>query len=153
VGYAALARLVSSPQRAVAFLGNQLQSTNLPDANRMERLLVDLDDKRFQVREKASKELEALAEFAAPALRKTLAGKQSPEVRQRLTAALDRLDDARPSPELVRQIRAVEALESIANPEAWRLLDKLAAGSTETRLMQEAKAAAGRLAKRAGVPP
>jgi RNA polymerase sigma factor (sigma-70 family) len=153
VGYAALARLVSSPERAVAFLGKQLESTNLPDGNRMERLVVDLNDKRFPVREKASKELEALAEFAAPALRKTLAGKPSSEVRQRLTAALDRLDDARPSPELVRQIRGVEALECIGNPEARRLLDKLAAGPTETRLMQEAKAAAERLAKRAGVAP
>jgi RNA polymerase sigma factor (sigma-70 family) len=153
LGYAALARLVSSPEHAVAFLGKQLQSTKLPDANPIERLLVDLDNERFQVREKASKELEALTEFAAPALRKALAGKPSLEVRRRLTAALARLDGAPPSAEMVRQIRGVEALESIGNPEARRLLDKLAAGPTETRLMQEAKAAAGRLAKRAGVAP
>src|SRR6188474_671721 len=31
------------------------------------------------------------------------------------------------------QIRAVEVLESIRNPEALRLLDKLVAGSAETR--------------------
>ena len=51
------------------------------------------------------------------------------------------------SMETVRQIRAVEALESIGNPEARRLLDKLAAGPAETRLTQEARAAAVRLPK------
>jgi hypothetical protein len=47
----------------------------------------------------------------------------------------------------------VEALEAIGNPQARRLLDKLAAGPAELRLTQEAKEAAGRLAKRAGLAP
>jgi RNA polymerase sigma factor (sigma-70 family) len=152
-GYAALGRLVSSPGRAVAFLGKQLESTKLPDAKRIERLLVDLDSERFQVREKASKELEALAEFAAPALRKTLAGKPSLEVRRRLKALVHRLEGASLSAETVRHIRAVEALEAIGNPQARRLLDRLAAGPAEMRLTQEAKAAAGRLAKWAVLAP
>jgi hypothetical protein len=152
-GYAALARLVSSPKIAIAFLGKHLQGTKLPDAGRIEQLLAGLDDELFQVREEASKELESLSEFTTPALRKALAGKPSAEARRRLEALLDRLDGARPSAEVVRQIRAVEALESIGNREARCLLDKLAAGPTETRLTQEAKAAACRLAKRAGVAP
>jgi WD40 repeat protein len=153
VGYAALARLVSSPERAVAFLGKQLQSAKPPDAKRIERLLADLDDGRFQVREKASKELKALAEFAAPALRKTLAGKPSLEVRRRLETLLHRLEGGSLSAERIRHIRAVEALEAIGNPQARRLLDKLAVGPAEMRLTQEAKAAAGRLAKRAVLAP
>jgi RNA polymerase sigma factor (sigma-70 family) len=152
-GYAALGRLVLSPERAVAFLGKQLQSTKPVDVRRIERLIASLDDERFEVREQATRELEAQADCAAPALRRALAGKPSAEARQRLEALLDRLDGASPSAETVRQIRAVEALEGIGNPEARRLLDKLAAGPPETRLTEEAKAAAGRLAKRASAAP
>jgi hypothetical protein len=68
-------------------------------------------------------------------------------------ALLDRLERGSLSVETVRQIRAVEALEYIGNPEARRLLDKLAAGPPETRLTQEARAAAGRLAGRAKAAP
>src|SRR5262249_42304644 len=149
VAYAALGRLASSPGSAVPFLGKQLQGTRPVDTKRIERLIANLDDGRFQVRERATRELEALAERAAPALHKALAGKPSREARRRLEALLDRLDGASPSAETVRQIRVVEALEFIGNPEARRLLDQLAAGPPETRLTQEAKAAAGRLAKRA----
>jgi RNA polymerase sigma factor (sigma-70 family) len=152
-GYAALGRLISSPRSTVAFLGKQLQSAKPPDAKRIERLIADLDDERFQIREQAAKELAALAEQAAPALRKALAGKPSLEARRRLDALLDRLDGATLSAETIRQIRAVEALESIGNREARRLLDKLATGPPEMRLTHEAKAAAERLAKRALVAP
>jgi RNA polymerase sigma factor (sigma-70 family) len=144
-GYAAVGRLASSSESAVAFLGKQLQSAKPPDAKRIERLIADLDDEQFQVREQAAKELQALAELAAPALRKALDGKPSQEVRRRLEALLHRLDGGSLSAETLRQIRTVEALESIGNPEARRLLDKLAAGPTEMLLTQEARAAVRRL--------
>jgi hypothetical protein len=148
-GYAALGRLVSSPKRAVAFLEKQLQSIKPVDSKRIERLIADLDYDQFEVREKAARELEVLAEQAAPWLRKALVGKPSLEVRRRLEALLDRLDGVKLLPETVRQMRAVEALEAIGSPEARRLLDKLAAGPAETRLTQEAKAAVRRLVKNA----
>jgi hypothetical protein len=151
--YAALSRLISSPRSAAAFLGKQLQSAKPPDSKRVERLIADLDDERFYVRQQATNELEALSEYAAPALRKTLAGKPSLEAKRRLEALLRRLDGAGLSPEAIRHVRAVEALEAIGNPQARRLLDKLAAGPAELRLTQEAKEAAGRLAKRAALAP
>jgi RNA polymerase sigma factor (sigma-70 family) len=147
-GYAALGRLVSSPRRAVAFVGKQLQNTKPLDTKRIEQLIADLDDGRFKVREQATRELEASADRARPVLRRALAGTLSPEARRRLSALLDRLENGSPSAETVRQIRAVEALESIGGPDARRLLDKLAAGPPDTRLTHEAKAALGRLAKR-----
>ena len=147
--YVALGRLVSSPERAVGFLGKQLQSVAPVDSKRLEQLIADLDDRQFEVREQATRELAARAERAAPALRKALAGNPSPEVRRRLGALLDGLDGVRPSADMVRQVRAVEALELMGNAEARRLLDKLATGPTHEHLTQEAKAAAGRLAKRA----
>jgi hypothetical protein len=144
-GYAALGRLVSSRGRAVAFLEKQLQSTPPPDMRRIERLIADLDDGHFEVREQATRDLEALAENAAPALRKALAGKPSAEAKRRIDALLDRLEGAALLPETVRQIRAVEALESIGELEAQRVLNSLAAGPPEWRLTQEARAAVRRL--------
>jgi RNA polymerase sigma factor (sigma-70 family) len=152
-GYAALGRLVASPGSAVAFLGKQLQSAKPVDTRRIERLIADLDDGQFRVREQATRELAALADRAVPALRKALAGKPSLETSRRLEALLDRLEGASPSAETVRQIRAVEAVELIGNAEARQLLEKLAAGPPEMRLTLEARAAVGRLAKRvAGAP-
>jgi RNA polymerase sigma factor (sigma-70 family) len=150
-GYAAVGRLVCSPGSAVSFLGKQLESIKPVDDKRIERLIENLDDAQFRVREQASRELEALADRALPALRKALAGKPSLELRRRLDRLLDRLDGDSPSTETLRQIRAVEALESIGSTEARRLLDRLAAGPVDTRLTQEARAAAGRLQRRAPV--
>jgi RNA polymerase sigma factor (sigma-70 family) len=152
-GYAALGRLASSPRRAVAFLGKQLETTTRVDTTRAERLIADLDDERFEVRSKATKELEALGDAARPALRKALAGNSSAEARRRLSALLDRLDSSSPPAETVRQVRAVEALELIGGLEARRWLEKLAAGPPEMSLTQEAKVAAERLAKRTTSAP
>jgi RNA polymerase sigma factor (sigma-70 family) len=147
-GYAALARLVSSPKQAVSFLGKHLQSAKSPDIKRIEQLIGNLDDGRFEVRQQATKDLEALGAFALPSVQKALAGNLALEVRRRLDALLERLERASLSAETVRQIRAVEALESIGNPEALRLLEKLATGPPEMRLTQESLASARRLAKR-----
>jgi RNA polymerase sigma factor (sigma-70 family) len=145
--YQAICTLAAFPGTSLPFLGKQLQSAKPVDTKRIERLIADLDDGQFGVRAQATKELEALAEHAVPALRKALAGKPSVEVRRRLEALLDRLEAVGPSAETIREVRVVEALEWIGNAEARRLLDKLAAGPPETRLTQEAKSAARRLAK------
>jgi RNA polymerase sigma factor (sigma-70 family) len=144
-GYAALGRLVSSRERAVAFLEKQLQSTPPLDTRQIERLITDLDHEQFDVRERAARELEKLEERAEPALRKALSRKPSLEARRRLEGLLKRLEGASPSAETLRQIRAVEVLESIGDLEARRVLSKLAAGPPESRLTQEARAAVRRL--------
>jgi RNA polymerase sigma factor (sigma-70 family) len=152
-GYAALGRLASSPTSGAAFLGKQLARIKPVDTQLIERLIADLDDERFQVRMQATRELEGLAEHAVPALRKALAGKPSLEVTRRLESLLHRLEKVNLSSETVRQMRAVEVLEFIGNADARRLLARLAAGHPDTRLAQEARAAAGRLARRASVAP
>jgi RNA polymerase sigma factor (sigma-70 family) len=144
-GYAALGRLVASGGRAVAYLEKKLQSTPSPvDIPRIKRLITELDDEQFDVRERAVRELEKLGESAVPAVQMALAGKPSPEARRRLEGLLTRLDSA-PSAETVRQIRAVEAFEFIGDLEAQRALKKLAAGPPEWRLTQEARSAVRRL--------
>jgi RNA polymerase sigma factor (sigma-70 family) len=144
-GYAALGRLVSSRGRAVVFLERKLESNPPPDIQRVKQLITDLDQERFDVRERAARELEKLGERAEPAVRMALASKPSMEARRRLEGLLNRPEGARLSAESVRQIRALEVLESIGDLEAQRVLNKLAAGPPEWRLAQEARAAARRL--------
>jgi RNA polymerase sigma factor (sigma-70 family) len=146
-GYAALGRLVSSPERGVPFLAKQLQSAQPVDTKRIERLIADLNNGHFQIREKAAKELETLTDRAVPTLRKALAGNPSLEAKRRLEALLDRLEAVGTSAETIREVRVVEALEWIGNAEARRLLAKLAAGAPETRLTQEAKEATRALSR------
>jgi len=126
-------------------LEKKLQSTPPLDIRQVERLIADLDHEQFDVREGAARELEKLGERAEPALRKALAGKPSLEARRRLEGLLNRVEGGRLSAETVRQIRAVEVLESIGELEAQRVLSKLAAGPPEWRLTQEARAAVRRL--------
>ena len=116
------------------------------DARRVDRLLADLDREQFPVREAASAELAKLGESAVPALKRVLRQTPSLEVRRRVEQLLSRLEEW--SPERLRILRALEALEHGATPEARRLLEALAAGAPEARLTQEAKASLLRLAKR-----
>jgi hypothetical protein len=144
-GYAALGRLVRSPGRAVAFLEKKLQSTPSVDVQRIRQLVTDLDQEQFDVRERAARELEKLGERAEPALRMALAGKPSLDARRRLEGLLERAEGASLPAETLRQIRAVEVLESSGDAEAQRVLNKLAAGPPELWLTQEARAAVRRL--------
>src|SRR5262249_34360975 len=110
-GYAALGRLGASPASAVPFLGKQLQNTKPVDPKRIERLISDLDDNQFSVREQATKELGAMGDRVAPAIKKALAGAPSAEASKRLGALLERIISTVPSAETIRELRVVEALE------------------------------------------
>jgi len=146
--YSAIGRLVSSPTPTVPFLGKHLEAAATADTRPIEQLIKSLDDEKFEVRERATKELAAMGDRAASSFHKALAGTLTAEARQRLTKLLAAVEAEIPSAETLREIRAVEALERIGTPEAGRLLEKLAAGPGEMRWTQEAKAAAERLAKR-----
>lgn len=151
--YAAVDRLVSSPEGGVPFLGKRLQTSAAVDTKPIEQLVAKLGDDEFQIRERATKDLEAMADRAAPTLRKALAINPSPEVRQRLVALLSRVDGVGPSSETAREIRAVEVLEAIGTPKARKLLETLAAGPPGTHLMLEAKASTDRLARQSSIRP
>src|SRR5262249_4712608 len=102
----------------------------------------------FTARNKATAELEKLADLAEPALRKVLAGQPPLEVRRRAALLLARLQEPITSAELLRSLRALEVLEHLGTKPARELLATLAEGGPEARLTQEAQAAMKRLAKR-----
>src|SRR5262249_47089835 len=138
--YRAIGALAAAPDQAVPFLTERVRPAAAPDAKRVAKLLVELDDERFEVREQASKELGGLGCLAEPALRKALDGRPSAEARRRLTALLEKVTAATPTPEEVRAIRVVEALEQAGTATARRLMTDLAGGTPEARLTREAKA-------------
>src|SRR5262249_10926433 len=66
-GFRALRALVAAPGPAVALLRDKLSSTPQADPQRLARLLEELDDDHFDVRERATEELERLGCEAGPA--------------------------------------------------------------------------------------
>jgi hypothetical protein len=136
--------------QAVPFLKERLRGAvaSTEDAKRVARLITDLDSDQFQIRERATRDLERLGKVTRPALQHALAAATSPETRRRLTALLEK--SAGPlsvTPEELRALRSVELLEQLGTPDARQLLDRLAGGVPEARLTREAKASLRRLTR------
>src|SRR5262245_33593584 len=141
--------LVARADQAVPFLKQHLQPVPTPDPRRLTKLLAKLDDEQFEVRQRATRELEKLAETAEPALKKALAGDPSPGARRRIERLLDKLkkDRLNPPADRTRLVRAVEVLELIGTAEARQVLTGLARGAPEAQLTLEAKTALERLSR------
>jgi hypothetical protein len=139
--------LAANPAHSIPFLRGRLKPA-ADVSRRVERLIGDLDDETFEVREKARASLEALGDAAEPAMRRALAKRPGLEARRRLERLLARVETgAAPGP-LLRESRAVEALEQAGTAEARRLLRKLAGGAADAALTREARAALDRLGDR-----
>jgi RNA polymerase sigma factor (sigma-70 family) len=145
IAFRAIRRLRATPA-AVAALGGRLQAAPRIDPARVEKLIRELDDEQFATREAAQVELKKLANQIEPALNAALAKSPSAEARRRLEALLDSVVR---SPEQVRDMRVIAALEYAGTPEAARLLEGLAAGAKGDPLTKEAAEALGRLQRRA----
>jgi hypothetical protein len=151
--FQAVAALSRHPDEAVALLQAKLRPVAPPEPARLQRLLQDLGDERYAVRERATHRLEELGELAAPALRELLAGKPSVEARQRAERLLGRLGGPVSGPPVLAAYRGIEVLEHVATPEARRVLEALAGGAPGHRITQEARASLERLARRGGATP
>jgi len=139
----AVRRLAASP----AALRDRLRPVAPPEEAHVARLIAALDGDDFAAREKAGAELERLGAAAGPACRKALGQQPSAEVRRRLETLLEK--NARGAwevtPERLRAVRALEALELSGTPEGRQLLEKLASGAEGARLSEDAGAALRRL--------
>lgn len=138
--YRAIATLRALPQQAVHMLAERLQPIGSVTPAQLERLITDLEDDCFPVREQAYRRLEALGEAARPALQRALAGKPSPEVKRRVEMLLGQLEGP-PSPGQLRCLRAVEVLECVGTAEAQQVLQKLAGGAPGAVETEDARAA------------
>jgi hypothetical protein len=143
--YRAIWDMSNASGSAVPFLKKHLRPAPAADENRILHLIGQLDDPRFLVRQQAAQELEKLGELAGPALRRTLEGKPTAEVRRRAELLLDLADAHHLSTEGLRTLRAVEVLERIATSDARKLLQSLGSGAPGATVTQEAQAALKRI--------
>jgi HEAT repeat protein len=121
----------------VAFLRDHLRPSP-PPAPHTARLIADLDDDDFNVREKATAELAKLGKSVEADLKKADGARPSPEARWRLERLLARLTDA--FSEETARVRAVAVLETIGTDDARQALEELVKGPADERLTKEAKA-------------
>jgi RNA polymerase sigma factor (sigma-70 family) len=147
--FAAMADLAAAPDRAVVLVRRELKpAPAAPTDDQLDRTFADLDSEDFATRAKASRRLAEFGELAVPGVRKRLARPVTLEVRRRAQEFLDRFDPPNPSPDRLRQLRAVELLEGVATPAARDVLSELAKGAAEAPLSREAAAALERLRRR-----
>jgi hypothetical protein len=149
--HCAIWALVEAPGQALPLLKKHLKPATAADAKRIAALIADLDDDRFGVRQRASKELAKLGEEAREALQKTLKEQPSVEVQRRAQALLSK-PQAVVTPEHVKYLRALEVLEQIGTADARQVLKALAKGAPDTLLTREAKACLDHLARRPEAP-
>jgi RNA polymerase sigma factor (sigma-70 family) len=112
------------------------------DAERIQRLIAELDDSSFRTRESALAELIRLGRLARPAVRTALADSPPAEQHQRLEVLAARYKVGLPPDEL-RLRRAVQALRWCGDAEAKKLLAEWASGMAGAPLTEAARAAVG----------
>ncbi len=110
---------------------------------KVEKLIAQMDDDQFAVREQASQEISELGEGVDPFLRLALEDADSAEVRHRIRRLLSDLS-GKPlvvDPNQQRALRAIQVLEEVGDDQAREVLERLAAGEPAARMTQEAKSA------------
>jgi hypothetical protein len=140
--------LATDPEGSVALLGERLRPVARPDAARVGRLMADLNNDEFAVRERAERDLAALGDAVAVELRQGLRRATAPEERRRLGRLIESLEATVPADQVLQALRGVEVLEHIGTPQARGVLRALAQGAPGARLTREAAASLGRLDRR-----
>ena len=146
----ALQRMVQVPEQSLALLQKQVQLVHPVDTRQIGRLISQLDDKEFDKRADAERELAKLGELAEAQLRGALSAHPSAEVRRRVERLLPKLEGPKTRPDQLRAIRVVEILEHIGSSEARGFLKTLAQGAPQALQTREAKQAVDRLKR---LPP
>jgi WD40 repeat protein len=143
--YAAITAVAAAGERGVALLRDRLKPAAVPDSKLVARLLDDLEDARFTIRQKAAAELGVLHSQVEDALRQRQKETKSAEARRAIGDLLAKLHGWLTIPDRLREVRAVAALERIGTPAARKLLEEWSAGDPAALLTREAKAALSRL--------
>jgi hypothetical protein len=142
-------RLAAAPELALPLVRERLPKV-APEGfdRRVKKLLVELDDDDFGVREQATQELIRLGSAALPAVKQELAATKSREVRRRAEEVVAKVG-AGPAarPEEVLLARGFEVLQRLGTAEARALLEEWAKGPADAPLAREAKLALAMTAK------
>ncbi len=142
-GHQALWGLVVHGATSVPYLGKQLY---LIDPTRIDQLFKDLGDKSFNVRLKASKELERYGRWMEGRFKEALVNPPDLEVQRRIEQMLAKLTGGLTiEQERIRVRRVMLILEQLGTPEARQVLQSLVDGAPEVELQGEAKLSLERL--------
>jgi WD40 repeat protein len=140
-----IAALVVAARKDPAIVLERVRTLFVADREQIRRLIGDLDDEEFAVRERAARELEKLEDVAEPALRKALAGNPSAEARRQLEQLLRKLETPEFSARQLRLLRSIDVLERVGTPEARRALKVIAEEAPGAGLRKESRDALRRL--------
>jgi RNA polymerase sigma factor (sigma-70 family) len=145
----ALWQLVGDPERCVPLFQKGLAPVPVIGADKLRQFVKDMESDQFAVRQKAAEELEKLGDVAEATLRAAAQSGPSLELSRRLQEVLAKLDGPpAPSPDRLRLLRGIEALEHIGTAEARQVLQKLAEGQPGAAPTRNAQGALERLGQR-----
>jgi WD40 repeat protein len=145
--YQAMQRFLAVPGQSVPFLEQRLHDVARIRPEQVRQLIGDLDNDRFQIRRRASRDLRSLGELVEPVLREAIRQKLSLEARHRIEQLLAQLEQPVDSADRLKVFRGIEALEALRTPEAIAALEKLARGAPAWPA-SEARLAVDRLDRR-----
>ncbi|MBS0208528.1 MAG: hypothetical protein JSS27_06190 [Planctomycetes bacterium] len=137
-------RLIATGSDVVPFLRERVRPATAVDPALVTELIGRLDAPKFTDRQRATLELERFDRIVEPALRLAMQELPSAEARRRVQRLLDRMDGPHTDPDRAREMRAVEALARMNEPDAVALLKELAGGVPAARLTQAARRACER---------
>ncbi|HEV3238449.1 MAG TPA: WD40 repeat domain-containing protein, partial [Gemmataceae bacterium] len=149
--YQAQTALVRGAEISVPFLAQRLIKVKAPSQEEIDHLLTDLASEFPWIWDEARIKLIALGEVVEGPVRAALDKKPSPDLKEHLQDVLDALKDPAnhlPSPDELRQLRAVAVLEHIGGAEAKAILKELATGYAKALVTRDAAESLERLAKR-----
>jgi WD40 repeat protein len=148
VAHRAMQKLGAAKSLAVDMLRGRLQPVAGVRAEKLLEWIEQLDAPSFQVRERATLELDRIGEAARPLLEKALEKSTTPEFRVRADYFLKKWkqpDEKATPTETWRTLRAIAVLESIGSPGARAILERIAGGAAGTPETEAASSALLRL--------
>lgn len=140
--YRTLGTVVMHSGEALADLDRRVEELLAPiRTEQISRLIVELGDASYIVRQRATNALRKLREAARPALIRALRTSDSAEVRERAHRILsESADTARFSPaDIRRMLRIIHAAEMVGDQTARRLLGRIAADFPVEEVQREAE--------------
>ena len=152
LAYRAVGTFVLAPKDVVPFFHVHLKPVPAVDPAKVQKWIADLNSEILTVRQTAAREMEKAGEQATAPMQTELQKQPHLEIRRRLEQILKAIFD-NPSPNTVRTIRAIMALERIGSPDAQSVLETLARGAPGARETEEARASLERLTMRAAKVP
>jgi hypothetical protein len=142
--------MVGDPKQSAPYLSKKVFLT---DPKKVAQYIIDLNDNKFAVREKATAALASYGRWIEGVLREASKNPPSDEVRRRLDRLLKKLEGKEAitlDQERLRARRIIDLLEQCGTPEARQLLEAMSREAAEADLRETAAGALGRLNRRKG---